>query len=178
MSVWRGTGYVRASFSALFWLTFRLGGSGSGKTTLLNQIAYRSTGLPVEDGEVIYRPAKHGQRSSIGGEGTDAVAEITGDKAKSGKRDMGRRIGFVRQQDFLVEHLTGEHSSNQADRSVRETLTYAARLRLPPALSSATIAHIVEQVIDELGLRDASDTVVGGPLRKGISGGEKRCGPA
>jgi ABC-type multidrug transport system ATPase subunit len=32
----------------------------------------------------------------------------------------------------------------------------------------------VEQTIDELGLRDAADTVVGGPLRKGISGGEKR----
>lgn len=33
---------------------------------------------------------------------------------------------------------------------------------------------IVEQTLDELGLRDAADTVVGGPLRKGISGGEKR----
>lgn len=33
---------------------------------------------------------------------------------------------------------------------------------------------IVEQTIDELGLRDAAETVVGGPLRKGISGGEKR----
>ena len=50
----------------------------------------------------------------------------------------------------------------------------AARLRLPPSLSRVTIALIVEQTIDELGLRDAADTVVGGPLRKGISGGEKR----
>lgn len=58
--------------------------------------------------------------------------------------------------------------------AVHETLTYAARLRLPPDLSRKTIAQIVEQVIDELGLRDAADTVVGGPLRKGISGGEKR----
>jgi ABC-type multidrug transport system ATPase subunit len=33
---------------------------------------------------------------------------------------------------------------------------------------------IVEQTVDELGLRDAADTVVGGPLRKGISGGERR----
>lgn len=33
----------------------------------------------------------------------------------------------------------------------------------------------MEQTIDELGLRDAAETVVGGPLRKGISGGEKRC---
>lgn len=57
--------------------------------------------------------------------------------------------------------------------AVRETLTYAARLRLPPSLADETVSLIVEQTIDELGLRDAADTVVGGPLRKGISGGEK-----
>jgi hypothetical protein len=33
-------------------------------------------------------------------------------RAKAGKREMGRRIGFVRQQDFLVEHLTGEWFSS------------------------------------------------------------------
>jgi ABC-type uncharacterized transport system YnjBCD ATPase subunit len=47
-------------------------------------------------------------------------------------------------------------------------------LRLPNHLSAEVIRLIVEQTIDELGLRDAADTVVGGPLRKGISGGEKR----
>jgi ABC-type multidrug transport system ATPase subunit len=57
---------------------------------------------------------------------------------------------------------------------VRETLTYAARLRLPTDLTGAEIELIVEQTLDELGLRDAADTVVGGPLRKGISGGERR----
>ena len=55
------------------------------------------------------------------------------------------------------------------------TLTIqAAKLRLPASLSNEVIAVIVEQTIDELGLRDAAETVVGGPLRKGISGGEKR----
>lgn len=58
--------------------------------------------------------------------------------------------------------------------AVRETLTYAARLRLPTDLTSENIQLIVEQTLDELGLRDAADTVVGGPLRKGISGGERR----
>jgi ABC-type multidrug transport system ATPase subunit len=58
--------------------------------------------------------------------------------------------------------------------TVRETLTYAARLRLPASLADEAISVIVEQTIDELGLRDAAETVVGGPLRKGISGGEKR----
>lgn len=166
-----------------------LGGSGSGKTTLLNLIAYRGTGLPVEDGEVAYHAAS--TSSSVQSGVNDG-----GDARKTGKKEMGRRIGFVKQQDFLVGHLTGKHyliSPSQghgndpatlADTlpawdlelifSVRETLTYAARLRLPPDLSRGIISTIVEQVIDELGLRDAADTVVGGPLRKGISGGEKR----
>ena len=123
-----------------------LGGSGSGKTTLLNAIAHRLSGLPVEEGQVGYYAASRRSEHRL-----------------LSKADMKRRIGFVRQQDYLVEHLT-----------VRETLTYAARLRLPTSLSTETIAMIVEQTIDELGLRDAADTVVGGPLRKGISGGEKR----
>lgn len=56
-----------------------------------------------------YLPASSTSRQSLeGGEGVDAVAGTTGAQAKSGRKDMGRRIGFVRQQDFLVEHLTGE----------------------------------------------------------------------
>ena len=67
-----------------------LGGSGSGKTTLLNAVAHRLGGLPVEDGEVAY--------FSSNGE-ADAV--------KLGRGEVKRRLGFVRQQDFLVECLTG-----------------------------------------------------------------------
>ncbi|KAL1410291.1 hypothetical protein Q8F55_004297 [Vanrija albida] len=120
-----------------------LGGSGSGKTTLLNAVAHRMADLPTLAGHVAYVSPHSGSELS--------------------KSEARRRIGFVRQQDYLVECLT-----------VRETLTYAARLRLPTNLSSEAISLIVEQTLDELGLRDAADTVVGGPLRKGISGGEKR----
>jgi len=66
-----------------------LGGSGSGKTTLLNAIADRLAGLPVESGEVVYS-------SKIGG-------------PKLGKGEVKRRIGFVRQQDYLVHCLTGRY---------------------------------------------------------------------
>jgi ABC-type multidrug transport system ATPase subunit len=57
---------------------------------------------------------------------------------------------------------------------MQQLIIQAAKLRLPASLSSDVISVIVEQTIDELGLRDAAETVVGGPLRKGISGGEKR----
>jgi len=79
-----------------------LGGSGSGKTTLLNAVAHRLGGLPVEDGEVAYF-ASNGE--------TDAV--------KLGRGEVKRRLGFVRQQDFLVECLTGESLSHQQHRSTR-----------------------------------------------------------
>ncbi|KAL7419907.1 hypothetical protein Q5752_005823 [Cryptotrichosporon argae] len=132
-----------------------LGGSGSGKTTLLNAIAHRMA-LPIESGKVGYYSA------------ATATPSLSSSSAPAGARELGRReatrrLGFVRQQDFLVACLT-----------VRETLAYAARLRLPAGLDDGAIAAIVAQTIDELGLRDCADTVVGGPLRKGISGGEKR----
>lgn len=67
------------------------------------------------------------------------------------------------QDDFLLPYLT-----------VRETLTVSAALRLPASVDTKTRTAIVEQTILELGLIDAADTIVGGPFRKGISGGEKR----
>lgn len=68
-----------------------LGGSGSGKTTLLNAVAHRLGGLPIEDGEVAYF----------------ASTEESG-RDKLARGEVKRRIGFVRQQDFLVECLTGK----------------------------------------------------------------------
>lgn len=70
---------------------------------------------------------------------------------------------FCRQTDDLLPYLT-----------VRETLAYAAALRLPRSVTAETRSAIVDQTIMELGLADAADVVVGGAFRKGISGGEKR----
>lgn len=65
-----------------------LGGSGSGKTTLLNAVAHRLNDLPVKAGKVAFVPSHGG--------------------APLGKHEAKRRIGFVRQQDFLVDCLTGK----------------------------------------------------------------------
>ncbi|KZV81463.1 P-loop containing nucleoside triphosphate hydrolase protein [Exidia glandulosa HHB12029] len=121
-----------------------IGGSGSGKTTLLHAIASRLGNLPVAAGNVVIAPS--------GGSASEHKLK--------GLSDV---IGFVRQHDYLLPHLT-----------VRETLTTAAQLRLPSSVSPATRTMIVEQTILELGLSDAADTIVGGAGRKGISGGEKR----
>ncbi|CRG87851.1 hypothetical protein PISL3812_04872 [Talaromyces islandicus] len=73
------------------------------------------------------------------------------------------RNSYVMQQDVLIPTLT-----------VRETLQYAADLRLPPPMTKAERRGIAEQVIRELGLKECADTLVGSSTHKGCSGGEKR----
>lgn len=58
--------------------------------------------------------------------------------------------------------------------TVRETLTFAASLRLPKSVDQVTREEIVSQTIIELGLKEVENVLVGGMNKKGISGGEKR----
>ncbi|XP_044488294.1 ABC transporter G family member 21 [Mangifera indica] len=74
-----------------------------------------------------------------------------------------RKTGFVTQDDVLYPHLT-----------VLETLTYAALLRLPKNLSREKKIEQVELVIVQLGLTRCRNNVVGGPLFRGVSGGERK----
>jgi ABC-type multidrug transport system ATPase subunit len=57
---------------------------------------------------------------------------------------------------------------------VRETLRYAAILRLPQTMSRRRKLARAEEMINMLGLGDCANNLVGGPVLKGISGGEKR----
>ena len=70
---------------------------------------------------------------------------------------------YVMQQDVLLPTLT-----------VRETLQYAADLRLPPPTTAAERRKVVEEVILELGLKECANTKIGNDVHKGCSGGEKR----
>lgn len=58
--------------------------------------------------------------------------------------------------------------------TVRETLRFAAGLRLPKHLSRAEKNARAEETLLKLGLKDCADNLVGSELVKGISGGEKR----
>jgi ABC-type multidrug transport system ATPase subunit len=58
--------------------------------------------------------------------------------------------------------------------TVRETLQFAACLRLPTWMSKEDKIQRAETVLAKLGLNDCADTLVGSSLIKGISGGEKR----
>ncbi|XP_074351255.1 ABC transporter G family member 22-like isoform X2 [Apium graveolens] len=78
-------------------------------------------------------------------------------------KNLKSRIGFVTQDDVLFPHLT-----------VRETLTYAALLRLPKTLSKQEKEQRAADVIYELGLERCQDTMIGGSFVRGISGGERK----
>ncbi|OAR01316.1 hypothetical protein LLEC1_03743 [Akanthomyces lecanii] len=73
------------------------------------------------------------------------------------------RHAYVMQQDILLPTLT-----------VRETLRYAADLRLPSAMTRKDRWRIVEEVIRELGLKECAETRIGNSQHRGCSGGEKR----
>lgn len=70
---------------------------------------------------------------------------------------------YVEQEDALVGSLT-----------VRETLSFAASLSLPSTISKEERISRVEALISSFGLSDQANTLVGTPIRKGISGGQKR----
>ncbi|GJZ69691.1 ABC transporter G family member 11 [Tanacetum coccineum] len=70
---------------------------------------------------------------------------------------------YVTQDDNLIGTLT-----------VRETISYSARLRLPDKMSWSDKRALVESTIVEMGLQDCADTVIGNWHLRGISGGEKR----
>ncbi|XP_042424354.1 ABC transporter G family member 22-like [Zingiber officinale] len=78
-------------------------------------------------------------------------------------KSLKGRIGFVTQDDVLFAHLT-----------VRETLTYAALLRLPRTMSRQQKEERALNVITELGLERCQDTIVGGSFIRGVSGGERK----
>ncbi|MDH4298381.1 MAG: ATP-binding cassette domain-containing protein, partial [Cyclobacteriaceae bacterium] len=71
-------------------------------------------------------------------------------------------IGFVPQDDLLIEDLT-----------VYQNLYYAAKLCFGDK-SEQEIKDLVTKVLEDLGLAETKDLKVGSPLRKTISGGQRK----
>jgi ABC-type multidrug transport system ATPase subunit/ABC-type multidrug transport system permease subunit len=77
--------------------------------------------------------------------------------------EVRKKIAFVAQDDSL-----------QVTATPREAIRFSARLRLPSTMNDKQIESLTNQMIAELGLQDCADTIVGGELIKGISGGERK----
>ncbi len=112
-----------------------MGGSGAGKTTMLSLL--NGTLIPQE-------------------------GEITINGLKISDSRVKDKIGFVPQDDLLVEELT-----------VYQNLYYTAKLCFDN-MSEAEIDNRVMDVLRNLGLDKAKDLKVGSPINKVISGGQRK----
>ncbi|XP_047320287.1 ABC transporter G family member 14-like [Impatiens glandulifera] len=136
-------------------------------TTSEKTILNRLTGM-ISPGELLAMlgPSGSGKTTLLTALGGRLHGNLTGKITYNGQLYSGsikRRIGFVAQFDVLYPHLT-----------VFETLLFTALLRLPESMTRPEKTQHVEQVINELGLNRVRSTMIGGPLFRGISGGEKK----
>lgn len=62
----------------------------------------------------------------------------------------------------------------QVTSTPREAIRFSAKLRLPRSTTEKQLNRLVDRMLEELGLTDCADTIVGGALIKGISGGQRK----
>lgn len=74
-----------------------------------------------------------------------------------------KSIAFVAQDDSL-----------QITATPREAIRFSAKLRLPRSTTESQLDLLTTRMLNELGLSSCADTIVGGPLIKGLSGGERK----
>ncbi|KAJ3100135.1 ATP-binding cassette sub- G member 2 [Phlyctochytrium planicorne] len=80
-------------------------------------------------------------------------------------RTWRRTMAFVEQDDVLYSQIT-----------VRETLRFAASLRLPATYTAEQKGQRADEILKSLRLTKAADTPIGDGTKRGVSGGErKRC---
>jgi ABC-type multidrug transport system ATPase subunit len=114
-----------------------MGGSGVGKSTLLNVL---NGNLKPQSGNIY----------------------INGIDIHQDKKRLDGVIGFVPQDDLLIEELT-----------VYQNLYYSAKLCFKD-YDEDEINTAVNKILEDLDLKATSDLVVGNPLNKTISGGQRK----
>ena len=96
---------------------------------------------------------------------TGGNRKVTGDILYNGKSLSGQEVndcvGFVMQSDIFLSFLTPE-----------ETFKFAADLRYNKTEEQKN--RLVDQIIKDMKLENARNTIVGNQMVKGISGGEKK----
>ncbi|MGZ3862957.1 MAG: ATP-binding cassette domain-containing protein [Bacteroidia bacterium] len=114
-----------------------MGASGSGKTTLLNVLSGNDRL-------------------------TNGTITINGEKVDHENKKLHGVIGFIPQDDLLIEELT-----------VFQNLFFSAKLCFKD-ISEQQLNSKVAKLLNSLGLYEVRDITVGNPLNKKISGGQRK----
>ncbi|GAB9468972.1 Atp-binding protein [Globisporangium polare] len=114
---------------------------------------------------VIMGPSGAGKSSlldCISGRNPDVEGTVlvNGDKWSEGVK---RFASYVVQDDLFYATIT-----------VREHLMFQAKLRMGKTFSKEQYSVRVDEVLEELGLNKCRDTLIGGGMERGISGGERK----
>jgi ABC-type multidrug transport system ATPase subunit/ABC-type multidrug transport system permease subunit len=94
--------------------------------------------------------------------GIDIRSFVTINNKKINPVKFRNNVAYVMQDDGLLQTATP-----------REAIRFSARMRLDDKYMNE-IEAMVDQILDALGLRECADTIIGGPLIKGISGGQRK----
>ena len=121
-----------------------MGPSGSGKTSLLNAMALRL-------------------RNSVGTK-----------YRRSGHLRFNQAIPSDSVIRSVCSYVCQDDDALLPSLTVRETLRFAAGLRLPSFMSTEEKYRRAEDVLMKMGLKDCANNLIGSDMIKGISGGEKR----
>ena len=93
--------------------------------------------------------------------------QVTGTIQVNGQSTTASKLSnvarYVEQEDALIGSLT-----------VKETVDFGARLALSKSISKAERIQRVHDALQSFGIQDQADSLIGTPLRKGISGGQKK----
>ncbi|KAJ5845836.1 hypothetical protein N7534_009505 [Penicillium rubens] len=95
--------------------------------------------------------------------GAKVLGETYVNDAQMDSRNFQRVTSYVEQEDVLIGSLT-----------VQETLKFAADLSLPSSASKRERMDRIRTLLEAFGIQNQANTLVGTPIRKGISGGQKR----
>ena len=93
----------------------------------------------------------------------NGVIKIDGIEINPASIEVKRKIAFVAQRDALLAWQTA-----------RESISFAARLRLPKETTDDAVAALTDKILKELGLAKVADSLIGGDHFRGVSGGEMR----
>ncbi|CAB4444822.1 unnamed protein product [Rhizophagus irregularis] len=96
----------------------------------------------------------------VGSKGVQGTITLNGHKITKNSK---RFVAYCTQDDIFFPHLT-----------VKETLSYTARLRLPREMSRRDKLKQVENTMALLNLTKCANTIIGDHRTRGVSGGERK----